>query len=218
MNIKNNKGFSLIEVLVTVGLIGILVGIAVPSYQGYRRSTVGMAMKADLGNGSKVYNAQYAVESTYCYPFSIVGLSTDRSKNPIYKKNGFYGFGDLVSGDCGSVGITEIQFKSSGSKRCVGGTGTDQTTCEANNGTWASDKGTEYEGDPSTCTLGSNSFKMGATSKVSKLDVFLQADETGRIIETLSKQIVNNLFDFKRAVVFWLPLFFFILNKWVFYG
>ena len=44
----NNKGFSLIEILVTVGLIGILVSVAVPSYRNYKRNTIKMAMKAEV--------------------------------------------------------------------------------------------------------------------------------------------------------------------------
>ena len=35
----NNRGFSLIEILITVGLIGILSGLAIPAYQTYQEKT-----------------------------------------------------------------------------------------------------------------------------------------------------------------------------------
>lgn len=45
---KNESGFTMIEVLVVIAIIGILVGIAVPSYLAQRKSTYQVSLKADL--------------------------------------------------------------------------------------------------------------------------------------------------------------------------
>ena len=122
MNIKNNKGFSLIEILVTVGLIGVLVSIAVPSYRNYKRGTVKMAMKVDLGNAQKAYGAKYAIDSSYCHEFESVGLSTNKGESPIYKNKGFFGFGAVGTGtDLCTVDVEDIQFISDGEGTCNDG-------------------------------------------------------------------------------------------------
>ena len=179
--IKNNKGFSLIEVLVTVGLIGILVGIAIPSYNSYKQNTVAMALKADLGNGSKVYNAKYAVDSTYCHKFSDVGLSTDREDNPIYKKSAFYGFEDVGSTDCSAVSASDIQYKSSDVGSCSAGGHATEDDCTMAGKVWKTEKGADYTNSPAACVLNSNNFLMGTTTNVSNYLGFLTVDEEGRI-------------------------------------
>ncbi|MFB3061699.1 MAG: type IV pilin protein, partial [Candidatus Binatia bacterium] len=44
----HNGGFSLIEILVVIGAIGILLGIAVPAYNGYREKSQIAAAMHDL--------------------------------------------------------------------------------------------------------------------------------------------------------------------------
>lgn len=183
MRVSNNKGFSLIEVLVTVGLIGVLVGIAIPSYNSYKKNTVAMALKADLGNGAKVYNAKYAVDSSYCHTFGDVGLSTERGSNPIYRKSAFYGFDSPSSSDCGSLSANDIQYKTTDAGTCSDTSHTTKVACTAAGETWKSDRGAEYSNSPSKCILASNKFLMGATTNVSNLLTFLTVDEEGRIQE-----------------------------------
>lgn len=195
MNIKNNKGFSLVEILVTVGLIGLLVSIAIPSYNGYRRNTVKMAMKADVGSGHKAYNAKYAIDSSFCHPFTDVGLSTDRDSNAIYKNKGFFGFGALATGAdvCAGINVDVVQFISGGTGKCEdsGGTATSHDTkqsCEAATGhSWTAHSATAGANAPA-CTLGTNNFKLGAYTNVSNLDTIIQATDEGKITEHETKQ------------------------------
>ena len=192
MKINNNKGFSLIEVLVTVGLIGVLVGIAIPSYNGYKQNTVAMAIKADLGSGAKTYNAKYAVDSHYCHTFSDVGLSTERSTNPIYRKKSFYGF-ETIDPECAAVDKEDVQYKTDGESagKCSAGNHGTKTACQAASETWTANAGIEYSGAPGACVLKSNEFWLGATTNVSNLLTFLTVDEEGRIKEDSGSDCVD---------------------------
>ena len=181
--IKNNKGFSLIEVLVTVGLIGVLVGIAIPSYNSYKKNTVAMALKADLGNGSKVYNTKYAVESTYCYDLVEVGLPAQegRAGNPIYKKKGWFGFETIDSTTCANVTDAEKYRFVAKAGTCSDNTSLTKVACDTAMETWTNRLDLASTLSPTTCELKDNEFLMGAYTDVSSLNTFLTADEEGRI-------------------------------------
>ena len=192
MNIKNNKGFSLIEILVTVGLIGILVSVAVPSYRNYKKGTLKMASRAEVGNIQKAYGAKYAIDSSYCYNMEDVGLNADREDSPIYNNKGFIGFGagSPTAGDecavAGIGGLPALQFISTGKGTCSDTNHTTKAACITDSETWTATTGTSGVNAPA-CILGTNTFKAGAYTDVSKLDTLIQADHTGKITEYTAK-------------------------------
>lgn len=63
---KNKKGFTLIELIVVIAVIGILVLLAAPKFLGYTKDAHVAAMKADvktLSNAALVYNIDQETKS-----------------------------------------------------------------------------------------------------------------------------------------------------------
>ena len=190
---KNTKGFSLIEVLVTVGLIGVLVGIAVPAYNKYKDSTNRVALQADLGNGGKVYTAYDAVNGTFCADWTEVGLTSGSTnvfqKSQLYKREGYIGF-EAFDTDCAGINDkTLVQHKSKDVAQAD--VNSDADLCSMFGGTHTASictgatlpSGYAYNSNPGACKLGAATFIMGATS-FQIGGAFYQVDDKGIIKST----------------------------------
>ena len=188
MRINNNRGFSLIEVLVTVGLIGVLVGIAVPSYNKYKQNTSIVALKADMGNAHKSYVAYDAIENTYCASWTSVGLASSSTENvykgsQIYRKKAFIGFSDTLNTDC-TLSTPVLNHKTTAPTATTLMTETD---CKSWGGTWDSmtsmcsavSTTNNYGTAPADCKLGSDTFKLGATTSVANINTFYFINDAG---------------------------------------
>ncbi|WP_438480193.1 type II secretion system protein [Oleiharenicola lentus] len=47
MNIRSNKGFTLVEIMIVVVIIGLLAAMAIPAFQKVRTNSIGKAMEND---------------------------------------------------------------------------------------------------------------------------------------------------------------------------
>jgi len=56
-------GFTLVEILVVIAVIGLLAAIAIPQFMTYRREAINAQMKSDLRNASIAIEAYYAKQS-----------------------------------------------------------------------------------------------------------------------------------------------------------
>tara|TARA_B100001248_G_scaffold260619_1_gene249356 strand:- start:528 stop:1091 length:564 start_codon:yes stop_codon:yes gene_type:complete len=76
-NIKNQKGFSLIELMIAVAIIGILAAIAIPNYQKFQRKSRQSDAKSQLSGiyqANKIYIGDYG---QYTASFRAMNYSPD---------------------------------------------------------------------------------------------------------------------------------------------
>jgi len=62
---KGEKGFTLIELMIVIAIIGILAAIAIPQFTAYRQRGFNAAMQSDLRNAATAQEALYTDSQTY---------------------------------------------------------------------------------------------------------------------------------------------------------
>ena len=109
-NIKSRRGFSLVELMVVVAIMGVLAAIAIPAYNEYRKSAKKTAYRSDLLSLHKGWLAFGVELDSYCdrettpteSSIGNVGMQSLLSSN-LYAdkpgKNNFIGFSGFHS-DC----------------------------------------------------------------------------------------------------------------------
>ena len=63
---KNEKGFTLIELMIVIAIIGILAAIAIPQFSAYRTRSYNSAAQSDLRNAATAQEAYFVDEQIYC--------------------------------------------------------------------------------------------------------------------------------------------------------
>jgi type IV pilus assembly protein PilA len=64
--VKKNEGFTLIELMIVIAIIGILAAIAIPQFAAYRARSFNSAAQADLRNAATAQEAYFVDNETYC--------------------------------------------------------------------------------------------------------------------------------------------------------
>jgi prepilin-type N-terminal cleavage/methylation domain-containing protein len=104
---RKNEGFTLIELMIVIAIIGILAAIAIPQFSAYRTRSYNSAAEADIRNAATAQEAYYVDNQTYkADPVALIGSTY-----------GFYTTQNVtVTGAAGATQYTMTAVHSSGNK------------------------------------------------------------------------------------------------------
>ena len=63
---KDREGFTLIELMIVIAIIGILAAIAIPQFAAYKTRSYNSAAQSDLRNAATAQEAYFVDEQRYC--------------------------------------------------------------------------------------------------------------------------------------------------------
>ncbi len=119
MKFKSNQGFSLIELMVVVAIIGILSVVGVPKYQVFKAKAIVAEAKSTLTDIFTVQQAYFMDNDTYSTTLATVGYSVATNAKYSYVAAAPSG-GSINSGFV----ITATYPKTGTQKLCSGATNT----------------------------------------------------------------------------------------------
>lgn len=179
--IRSNKGFSLIELMVVVAIIGILATIAVPSVNKYMAKARQSEAKSNLASIYTANKAFYAEFNIYDSRFTVIGYSPEGKLR--------YNMGFPAGGQCTllSAGYTTVPTITS----------TDALTYCGANGVFANGCTVLQDGQgangvlPATAALacvaaGTSTFTAGASGRISS-----NAPQVDQWTMTQNKELTN---------------------------
>jgi type IV pilus assembly protein PilA len=118
--LNNKKGFTLIELMIVVAIIGILAAIAIPNFMNYQCKAMQSEAKTSLGTIRTLQEAYFAEYDTYTANLSNLGfeLKGDTKYNPPdVTLDGTTAYSATIEGTQGSVDGDIWQLNATGQIR-----------------------------------------------------------------------------------------------------
>lgn len=170
MKTSNESGFTLVELMIVVAIIGILASIAIPNYQKYQAKARTSEAKIYL-SGAFTAEKSFVVEySSYTSCLGAAGFATDAGQN-------YYAAGFVTA-------ATTAAVCGQGSTNCNGNLGTNAPTCADGGGAtyFAAVKKVRPAGtvaaqsDLATSTVTSSTFTVAAAGQINPSSTGTQID------------------------------------------